>query len=61
MLFDLLLFRAASPKGFRGIRFFAGLMFWLFIFIMGLGFMIELGSSPEQHDRHQHVQSRRIR
>ena len=56
-----LILESLQRKNINPDSFFARRMFWLFIFIMGLGFMVELGSSPEQHGRHQHVQSRRVR
>jgi hypothetical protein len=58
MLNELLLLRSGSPKAFRGIRWVAALLFWLLLFIMALGFLIELGSSPEQHRLHRHRQVR---
>jgi hypothetical protein len=61
MLSDLLLLRAVSPRAFRGIRWFAALLFWLFLVVMGLGFLIELGSSPEQHEHHWHSNGRERR
>jgi len=61
MLTDLLLLRAGSPRAFRGIRLFAGLLFWLLLALVGLGFLIEVGSSPEQHERHRHSNGREAR
>jgi hypothetical protein len=61
MLNDLLLLRAGSPRAFRGIRWFAGLLFWLFLVVMGLGFLVELGSSPEEHESHRHSNIREAR
>lgn len=61
MLNDLLLLRAGSPRAFRGIRLFAGLLFWLFVAVMGLGFLVEIGSSPQQHKRHRHSNTREVR
>jgi hypothetical protein len=61
MLSELLLLRTASPKAFRGIRWVAALLFWLLFFILGLGFLVELGSSPEQHKLHRHTSGREAR
>lgn len=39
---DLLFLRLFSPKLFRGIRFYFALWFWLFMFAMCLGLVVEV-------------------
>lgn len=58
MLSELLVFRTAFPKAFRGIRWVATLLFCLLLLTIGLGFIVEIGSSPEQHERHGHTVGR---
>ena len=55
MLSELLVLRTTFPKAFRGIRWVVALLFCMLLLIVGLGFIVELGSSPEQHERHGHT------
>ena len=55
MLSELLVLRTAFPKAFRGIGWVAALLFCMLLFIVGLGFIVELGSSSAQHERHGHT------
>jgi hypothetical protein len=58
MLSEFLILRTAFPKAVRGIRWVAALLFCMLLLIFGLGFVVELGSSPEQHERHGHTNGR---
>jgi hypothetical protein len=61
MLSELLLLRAASPKAFRGLRWAAALLFWMLIFLFGIGLLIEIGSSPAHHRLHHHNNGHEVR
>lgn len=61
---DLLIFRLLAPKAFRGIRFYFALWFWVFMFVMCLGLVIEMlrpavGHGPTPANSQEH--SRRTR
>ena len=58
MLSDLMLLRAASPRGFRAVGLAAALMIGLLAVSLSLGLLVEIGSSDQQHQRHGHRPAR---
>ena len=54
MIGDLLLLRFAWPSAFRGVRLLAGLLLLGTVLVLGLGFLVEIGSDEEDHLRHGH-------
>lgn len=55
MLSEFLALRAGFPSAFGAIRWVAAVLLCMLLFIVGIGFVVELGSSPEQHERHGHT------